>query len=63
MFTTRGNTKIPELELDHRKEYRGSQRVRIVNGAAFHQQSGIYGELMNAVYLNNKYGKPVTWDI
>ncbi|KAJ0121638.1 hypothetical protein J7T55_008805 [Diaporthe amygdali] len=62
MFTIRGDTEIPELELDHLEGYRGSRPVRIGNGAAFHQQFDIYGELMDAVYLNNKYGKPVTWD-
>lgn len=62
MFTIRGGTEIPEVELDHLEGYRGSKPVRIGNGAAFHQQFDIYGELMDAVYLNNKYGKPVTWD-
>lgn len=36
--------------------------MRIGNGAAFHQQFDIYGELMDAIYLYNKYGKPVTWE-
>jgi GH15 family glucan-1,4-alpha-glucosidase len=62
MFTIRGETDIPELELDHLDGYRGSQPVRIGNGAAFHKQFDIYGELMDAIYLYNKYGKPVTWD-
>lgn len=62
MFTIRGGTEIPEIELDHLEGYRGSKPVRIGNGAAFHQQFDIYGELMDAIYLNNKYGKPVTWD-
>lgn len=62
MFTIRGETEIPEIELDHLEGYRGSKPVRIGNGAAFHKQFDIYGELMDAVYLNNKYGKPVTWD-
>ena len=62
MFTIRGETEIPEIELDHLDGYRGSRPVRIGNGAAFHQQFDIYGELLDAVYLNNKYGKPATWD-
>jgi GH15 family glucan-1,4-alpha-glucosidase len=36
--------------------------VRIGNGAAFHQQFDIYGELMDGIYLYNKYGRPVTWE-
>ncbi|KAB8303249.1 hypothetical protein EYC80_004692 [Monilinia laxa] len=62
MFTIRGETDIPELELNHLSGYRDSGPVRIGNGAAFHQQFDIYGELMDAIYLWNKYGKPVTWD-
>ncbi|KAG7437257.1 Uncharacterized protein Forpi1262_v001214 [Fusarium oxysporum f. sp. raphani] len=63
MFTIRGETDIPELTLDHLEGYRGSSPVRIGNGAAFHQQFDIYGELMDAIYLYNKYGKPVPWDV
>jgi GH15 family glucan-1,4-alpha-glucosidase len=62
MFTIRGETEIPELELDHLDGYKGSRPVRIGNGAAFHQQFDIYGELMDAIYLYNKYGKPISWD-
>jgi GH15 family glucan-1,4-alpha-glucosidase len=62
MFTIRGQTDSPEEELTHLEGYRGSRPVRIGNGAAFHQQFDIYGELMDAVYLYNKYGKPITWD-
>lgn len=46
----------------HLSGYRNSAPVRIGNGAAFHQQFDIYGELMDAIYLYNKYGKPITWD-
>ncbi|KAL2270003.1 hypothetical protein VTJ83DRAFT_2187 [Remersonia thermophila] len=63
MFTIRGETDIPERELLHLDGYRGSKPVRIGNGAAFHQQFDIYGELMDAIYLYNKYGKPIHWDL
>ncbi|KAM0514246.1 hypothetical protein ACHAPE_007083 [Trichoderma viride] len=63
MFTIRGGTDIPELTLDHFEGYRGSAPVRIGNGAAFHLQFDVYGELMDSIYLYNKYGKPVSWDI
>ncbi|PVH75782.1 glycoside hydrolase family 15 protein [Cadophora sp. DSE1049] len=62
MFTIRGETEIPEIELDHLSGYRDSAPVRIGNGAAFHLQFDIYGELMDGIYLYNKYGKPVTWE-
>ncbi|KAM0250196.1 hypothetical protein ACHAQJ_008739 [Trichoderma viride] len=63
MFTIRGDTDIPEITLDHFEGYRGSAPVRIGNGAAFHLQFDVYGELMDSIYLYNKYGKPVSWDI
>ncbi|KAI2613645.1 glycoside hydrolase family 15 protein [Hypoxylon fragiforme] len=62
MFTIRGETDIPEQELGHLEGYKGSKPVRIGNGAAFHKQFDIYGELMDAIYLYNKYGKPISWD-
>ena len=46
----------------HLSGHRDSKPVRIGNGAVFHQQFDIYGELMDAIYLYNKYGKLVTWD-
>lgn len=63
MFTIRGETEIPELTLDHLDGYRGSKPVRIGNGAAFQKQLDIYGELMDAIYLYNKYAKPISWDV
>lgn len=62
MFTIHGATEIPEITLDHLQGYRGSKPVRIGNEAAFHQQFDIYGELLDTIYLYNKYGKPVTWE-
>ncbi|CAK7567076.1 MAG: hypothetical protein SEPTF4163_005035 [Sporothrix epigloea] len=62
MYTIRGATDIPEFELSHLEGYKRSKPVRVGNAAAFHLQFDIYGELLDAVYLNNKYGKPVTWD-
>lgn len=60
MFSVRGETDLPEEELDHLEGYRGSKPVRIGNGAAMHLQLDIYGELMDGIYLYNKYGKPVS---
>ncbi|KAJ4375038.1 hypothetical protein N0V83_002117 [Neocucurbitaria cava] len=62
MFTIWGGTDIPEIELKHLEGYRGSQPVRIGNGAAFHVQLDIYGELMDGIYLSNRFGRPVTYD-
>ena len=40
----------------------GSAPVRIGNGAATQLQLDIYGELMDSVYLCNKYGLPIYHD-
>jgi GH15 family glucan-1,4-alpha-glucosidase len=49
---------LPEKELPHLEGYKGSAPVRIGNGAATQLQQDIYGELMDSVYLCNKYGRP-----
>ena len=36
--------------------------MRIGNGAADQLQLDIYGELMDSVYLYNKYGEPIGYD-
>jgi GH15 family glucan-1,4-alpha-glucosidase len=62
MFTIYGDSQIPEETLDHWEGYRQSGPVRIGNGAATQYQSDIYGELMDSLYLYNKYVSPISWD-
>src|SRR6516162_5625904 len=62
MYGIDGRAELPEGTLDHLAGYRGSRPVRIGNGAARQLQLDIYGELMDAVYLYNKYVEPVTYD-
>jgi GH15 family glucan-1,4-alpha-glucosidase len=54
-----GRRELPEETLDHFEGYRGSSPVRIGNGAANQLQLDIYGELIDSVYLFNKYGRPI----
>jgi GH15 family glucan-1,4-alpha-glucosidase len=59
-----GRHEIPERTLDHLEGYRGSRPVRIGNAAADQVQLDIVGELLDAVYLHNKYAEPLgyaTW--
>ena len=58
VFTIEGETHIPEQTLDHWEGYRGSRPVRIGNVAVSQFQGDIYGELMDALYLSNKYVSP-----
>ena len=54
--------KCNEVILNHLNGYEGSRPVRIGNAAAKQNQIDIYGELMDAIYLCDKYCKPVSFD-
>jgi GH15 family glucan-1,4-alpha-glucosidase len=58
-----GSHDIREQELAHLAGYRDSRPVRIGNEAATQVQLDIYGALMDAVYLFNKYGSPISYDL
>ena len=62
MYGIDGRTELPEVTLDHLEGYRGSRPVRIGNGAYRQLQLDIYGELLDAVYLHNKYVEPIGYD-
>jgi GH15 family glucan-1,4-alpha-glucosidase len=62
MYGIDGRTELKEESLDHLEGYCGSQPVRVGNGAFKQLQLDIYGELMDAVYLHNKYVAPVGYD-
>jgi GH15 family glucan-1,4-alpha-glucosidase len=55
-----GRAQIPESTLDHLDGYRGSRPVRIGNDAARQFQLDIAGDVMDAVYLYNKYAEPIS---
>lgn len=58
-----GRHVLPESQLDHLDGYRGSKPVRIGNAAYLQKQIDIYGELLDSVYLYNKYGAPISYDL
>ncbi len=62
MYRIDGREDLGEEELSHLEGYMGSAPVRIGNRAATQLQLGIYGELMDSVYLCNKYGLPIYHD-
>ena len=64
MYGIDGRAELEEFELPHWSGYKDSAPVRIGNGAATQRQLDIYGELIDSVYLYNKYGAPIfheTW--
>jgi GH15 family glucan-1,4-alpha-glucosidase len=56
MYGIDGRADLSEEELTHLEGYMGSAPVRIGNQAATQLQLDIYGELMDSVYLCNKFG-------
>ena len=63
MYGIDGRAHLPEFELPHFAGYRDSKPVRIGNGAYNQLQLDIYGELLDSVYLYNKYGSPISYDL
>jgi GH15 family glucan-1,4-alpha-glucosidase len=62
MYGIDGRSELTEEELPHWEGYQGSRPVRIGNAAHNQLQLDIYGELMDAAYLFNKYGAPLGYD-
>jgi GH15 family glucan-1,4-alpha-glucosidase len=63
MYGIDGRTDLPEEHLDHLEGYMGSAPVRIGNGAAHQLQLDIYGEVIDAAYVAERFGRGrMTWD-
>lgn len=62
VYNIDGSTELAEQSLDHLAGYRGSRPILIGNAAFDQKQLDIYGELMDAVYLSNKYGEAISHD-
>ncbi len=62
MYGIDGRVDLPEQELPDLEGYRRSAPVRIGNGAARQLQLDIYGELMDSVYLYDKWANAISSD-
>ncbi len=63
MYGIDGRHDVAEQTLDHLEGYGGSRPVRIGNGAYRQRQLDIYGELLDSVYLYNKYATPISYEL
>jgi len=61
MYGIDGRQKLDEIILNHLDGYENSGPVRIGNAAYQQLQLDIYGEMMDSVYLANKYGDPISY--
>ena len=48
-------SEIEERTLDHLEGYRGSKPVRVGNGAAFHRQLDVYGEVVLSLAIYHRF--------
>jgi GH15 family glucan-1,4-alpha-glucosidase len=61
MYAIDGRSDLTELELPHLSGYRGSGPVRIGNAASSQLQMDVYGEVIDAVYLAERGGMPLSY--
>lgn len=63
MYGIDGRSTLTEEKLEHLEGYRGSRPVRIGNEAYRQLQLDIFGELIDSVYIYNKHGSPISYDL
>jgi len=63
MYGIDGRHELPEETLEHLEGYRGSKPVRVGNHAYNQLQLDIYGELIDSIYLYDKYATPISYDL
>ncbi|MET0897961.1 MAG: glycoside hydrolase family 15 protein [Mycobacterium sp.] len=62
LYDIDGNLPDNEITLDHLSGYQDSKPVRVGNAAVDQLQLDIYGEIIDSVYLFNKYGPGISHD-
>ncbi|WP_082502818.1 glycoside hydrolase family 15 protein [Nocardioides sp. Leaf307] len=62
LYDIDGEVPVEEHELDHLRGHLDSRPVRVGNAAVGQLQLDIYGELIDSVYLYNKYGTGISYD-
>lgn len=62
MYAIDGGEAADEQDLSHLAGYADSRPVRIGNAAHAQTQLDIFGELLDSVYLSNKYGAAISHD-
>jgi GH15 family glucan-1,4-alpha-glucosidase len=62
LYSLDGRKEVVEEELSHLSGYRGSRPVTLGNGANRLLQFDLYGAVLDAAYLHNKYGAPLDYD-
>lgn len=63
MYRVDGSSDLQETILDHLSGYQGAGPVRVGNYASDQLQLDIYGELIDSIYLYNKYAEPISYDL
>jgi GH15 family glucan-1,4-alpha-glucosidase len=62
MYGIDGEQQLTEISLDHLEGYRQSRPVHIGNGAYSQKQLDIYGEMLDAIYIYNRY-EAISYDL
>jgi GH15 family glucan-1,4-alpha-glucosidase len=61
MYGIDGRQKLDEVALEYFGGYEDSRPVRIGNAAYQQLQLDVYGEMLDSIYLANKYGDPISY--